>query len=281
MPTMTGMHRAFRFGVVAAPMGDGEQWQRMARRVEELGYSTLLVPDGPRLLSSFPSLAVAASVTRSIRVGSYVIASPLRHPRLAAWEAHSLSVLTGGRFDMGIGTGRPEVVRQAVEEFGQPPTTAGQRLAQVEQTIDCLRELDGDAHTPVLVATGGPRARALAAARADIVTVGGGPLASRQDIARATAELREAAGERADQIALQGNIFVLGDEMPEWTARFLGADAATLIARDSLVMLRGESPRQMADELERRREAFGISYISINAAFMEQMVPVAELLAGT
>jgi alkanesulfonate monooxygenase SsuD/methylene tetrahydromethanopterin reductase-like flavin-dependent oxidoreductase (luciferase family) len=278
---MTGMHRAFRFGVVAAPMGDGEQWQRSARRVEELGYSTLLVPDGPQLLSSFPALAVAATATRTIRVGSFVIASPLRHPRLAAWDAHSLSVLTGGRFDMGIGTGRPEVAEQAVKEFGQPRTTAGQRLAQVGETIDQLRELDGDRHTPVMVATGGPKARALAAAKADIVAVSAGPLASREDMARAVEELLEAAGERADQIELQANLFVLGDEMPEWTARFLGTDAATLIAHDSLVMLRGENPRQMADELLRRREAFGVSYVSINAAFMEQMVPVAELLNGT
>lgn len=277
---MTAMHRAFRFGVVAAPMGDSEQWQRTARRVEELGYSTLLVPDGPQLLSSFPSLAVAACVTRSIRVGSYVIASPLRHPRLAAWDAHSLAVLTGGRFDMGIGTGRPEVAKQAVELFGQPRTTAGQRLAQVEQTIDCLRELDGDQRTPVLVATGGPRARALAAAKADIVAVGVGQFGTREDLAQAVAELREAAAERADQIELQANIFVLGDEMPAWTARFFGTDPATLIAHDSLVMLRGDSPRQMADELERRREAFGVSYVSVNSAFMEQMVPVAELLAG-
>ena len=278
---MTDMHRAFRFGVVAAPIGDGERWQQTARRVEELGYSALLVPDGPQLLSSFPSLAVAASVTRTIRVGSYVIASPLRHPRLAAWDAHSLSVLTRGRFDFGIGTGRPEVARQAVDLFGQPRTTAGQRLAQVERAIDCLRALDGDQRTPVLVATGGPRARALAAAKADIVAVGAGPLASRQDIARAVAGLRETAGERADQIELQMNIFVLGDEMPEWTERFLGTDPATLMAHDSLVMLRGASPRLMADELQRRREAFGVSYISVNAAFMEQMVPVAELLTGT
>jgi alkanesulfonate monooxygenase SsuD/methylene tetrahydromethanopterin reductase-like flavin-dependent oxidoreductase (luciferase family) len=275
------MDRAFRFGVVAAPTGDGELWQRTARRVEELGYSTLLVPDGPQLLSSFPALALAASATAAIRVGSYVLASPLRHPRLAAWEAHSLSVLTGGRFDMGIGTGRPEVAEQAVELFGQPRTTPAQRLAQVEQTIDCLHELDGDRHTPVLVATGGPRARALAAAKADIVAVAAGPLASRQDIVRAVGELREAAGQRADQIELQANLFVVGDEMPEWTTRFLGADAATLIAHDSLVMLRGETPRRMADELQRRREAFGVSYISVNVAFMEQMVPVADLLAGT
>ena len=54
---------------------------------------------------------------------------------------------------------------------------------------------------------------------------------------------------------------------------------ATLIEHDSLLILRG-SPRQMADELERRRDALGISYASVNAAFMEQFAPVIELLAG-
>ena len=36
----------------------------------------------------------------------------------------------------------------------------------------------------------------------------------------------------------------------------------------------------MADELERRRDVLGISYMSVNAAFMEQFSPVIELLAG-
>jgi hypothetical protein len=53
---------------------------------------------------------------------------------------------------------------------------------------------------------------------------------------------------------------------------------ATLIARDSLLILRG-TPAQMADELRRRRDVLGISYFSVNAAFIEQFAPVAELLA--
>ena len=53
--------RGFRFGVVATPEGGPQQWTATARRVEELGYSTLLMPDGVQLLAPFPSLAMAAS----------------------------------------------------------------------------------------------------------------------------------------------------------------------------------------------------------------------------
>lgn len=271
--------RAFRFGVVATPQGGGEAWRSTARRVAELGYATLLMPDGLQLLSPLPSLAVAASVTTALHVGTFVMASPLRTPRAAAWDAHTLSVLTDGRFEFGIGTGRPEAVRQSVELLGLPPTSAAQRLAQLEQTIDHLRELDGDRHTPVLMAAGGPRARAVAAAKADIVTLATAPLTGRDEVARMAAELRDAAGDRAERIELAMNIFVVGEEVPPWMQEFVGADAATLVERDSLTMLRG-STRQMADELRRRRDEFGVSYVSVNSAFVEAMAPVVELLTG-
>lgn len=270
--------KPFRFALQAAPQ-DGGQWLGLARRAEELGYSTLLMPDGLQLPSPLPSLALAAGATTSLRVGTFVLASPLRPPRLAAWDASTLSKLTGGRFDFGIGTGRPEVVEQSAQVTGRPPAGAGERLALVERTIDELRALDGERHTPVLMAAAGPRARALAAAKADIVTLATGPLASRNEVARLTAQVRQAAGDRAGDIELATNIFVIGDEAPPWITQFLQADFATLAAHDSLTLLRG-SPRQMADELERRRETLGISYFIVNAAFITQFAPVVELLAS-
>jgi alkanesulfonate monooxygenase SsuD/methylene tetrahydromethanopterin reductase-like flavin-dependent oxidoreductase (luciferase family) len=269
--------RAFRFAAQAAAQ-DGAQWLALARRAEELGYSTLLMPDGLQLLSPLPALALAAGATTSLRVGTFVLASPLRAPRLAAWDAHSLSVLTDGRFELGIGTGRPEAAAEAVRLLGQPQTTGAQRLALAEQTIDELRALDGQRHTPVMMAVAGPKARAVAAAKADIVTLAIGAVTSREEVARLAGEVRAAAGDRAGRLEFASPIFVVGDEVPAWIGRFLQADMATLIEHDSLLILRG-SPRQMADELERRRDALGISYASVNAAFMEQFAPVIELLA--
>ena len=153
------MGHGFRFALQSTPQ-DQQQWLAVARRAEQLGYSALLTPDGLQLPSPIPALGIAAGATTSLHVGTYVLASPLRAPRLAAWEAHSLSLLSGGRFQLGIGTGRPEVAQQAAELLGQPVTSPAQRLAQVEQTIDDLRALDGERHTPVLIAAAGTHSAA-------------------------------------------------------------------------------------------------------------------------
>jgi probable F420-dependent oxidoreductase len=272
--------RTFRFGAVATPTGTPDEWIATARRVEELGYSSLLMPDGLQLLAPFSSLAVAAHATKALRVGTFVLASPLRPPLGAAWEGHSLAVLSGGRFEFGIGTGRP-AVREFAERIGLPFGTAAQRLQQVGESIDHLRELDGsERHTPVLVAAGGPKAIALAAEKADIVTLAAPPLATRDEMAGMVRTLNDVAGARADDIELAMNLFVVGTEVPPWIQGFIGLDAATLIAHDSLVMLRG-STAEMADELRRRRDTLGVSYVSVNSAFLEQLAPVVEQLAGT
>lgn len=280
------MSSPFRFGVVATPDGGRDRWIATARRVEELGYTTLLMPDGMQrpgpsggvLISAVPALAMAAGVTEKLRVGTFVMASPLRAPMAAAWDAHSLGVLTGGRFDLGIGTGLPSM-KASAERLGQVYGDGAERLARVEETIARLRELDGETHTRVLMAAGGPKSRALAARVADVVTLATKPLSTRDEVAAMAADVRAAAGERADSIEFAMNLFVVGDEVPAWTRGFIGADAATLIEHDSLVMLRG-SVTEMCDELQRRRDAFGTSYISVNGAFFEQLAPVVAKLSG-
>jgi len=115
--------------------------------------------------------------------------------------------------------------------------------------------------------------------KADIVAVSrfSGP---REDATKAARELREKFGERLDDIELATNVFVVGDDVPLWIQQFVGANAATLIARDSLTMLRGNSVAEMADEIQRRRDTLGVSYISVNQVFMEQFAPIVEQLTG-
>src|SRR4029078_4377827 len=97
--------KQFRFGVVGSPT-TGSEWIKTVRQAADLGYSTVLMPDGLQLPSPFPSLAMAAAVA-DIRGGTFVAAAPLRTPRQAAWEAHTLTLRTDGRFECGIWTGRP------------------------------------------------------------------------------------------------------------------------------------------------------------------------------
>ncbi|WP_439381653.1 LLM class flavin-dependent oxidoreductase [Amycolatopsis lexingtonensis] len=268
--------KAFRFGVVAAAQEGGAKWRETALRAEALGYSTLLSPDNLNLPTPTAALAAAAAVTTDLRVGSFVLASPLRTARAAAWEAHSLTAITGGRFELGLGTGLPSM-RQQAEELGLPYGSGQDRLDSVSETVDHVRRLDGDAHTPVMIAAGGPKARVLAAKKADIVTLAGGPLTTREEMAGQITEIRAAAGERDLEIAM--NIWVVGEEVPPWIRGFIGVDAETLIAHDSLAMLRGGADA-MAEELERRREELGVSYFSVNGAFTEQFAPLVARLAG-
>jgi alkanesulfonate monooxygenase SsuD/methylene tetrahydromethanopterin reductase-like flavin-dependent oxidoreductase (luciferase family) len=268
------MNATLRFGVMATPQ-NAAQWRGVAQRVEQLGFSTLLMPDGMQLPSPFPALAVAAGATTRLRVGTFVLAAPLRAPGVAAWDAHTLSLLSDYRFDLGIGTGRPEAVRQAAERLGEPESTAGQRLERVERTLEELRALDGERRTPVLMAIGGPRAQRVAAAHADMVTIAVGPLGPRDEVAARVREVREAAAGRTVLLAL--NVFVVGDTTPPGLERFIGASAEELRRRDSLAWL-PDDPAAMHEELERRVSELGLSYAIVNAAFMDAVAPVAAEL---
>src|SRR6266853_3662557 len=128
--TATRGTRPFRFGVVAPLRTDLPTWRARVRRIADAGYSTLLMPDVPQWQPApGPTLAFAAALA-NLRVGTWVYASPLRPPWMTAWEAHSLSVLTDGRFEMGIGTGRPGIADQ-LRELGLPGTPVSQRSSQV------------------------------------------------------------------------------------------------------------------------------------------------------
>src|SRR5262252_140418 len=80
MPFTT--HHPFRFGVLAAYAPSRTAWVNQATQAESLGYSTLLIPDRTSMgiLAPIPALAVAASATSTLRVGSYVFCNSYRHP---------------------------------------------------------------------------------------------------------------------------------------------------------------------------------------------------------
>jgi alkanesulfonate monooxygenase SsuD/methylene tetrahydromethanopterin reductase-like flavin-dependent oxidoreductase (luciferase family) len=212
-----------------------------------------------------------------LRLGTFVLAAPMRPPRSAAWEGHSLTALTGDRFEFGIGTGRPDA-RAEVAQLGLPWGTGAQRLDLVRDTVAHLRRPDGDRHTPVLMAASGPQAITLAAAEADIVTLAVPPRTAREEVRRLAGELRGLAGDRDPELAM--NAFLVGDAVPPWAERILGADPALPAVEDTMAVLRG-GVVEMADELRRRRDSLGVSYIVVGEAFADDLAPVVELLAGT
>jgi alkanesulfonate monooxygenase SsuD/methylene tetrahydromethanopterin reductase-like flavin-dependent oxidoreductase (luciferase family) len=269
----TGGARPFRFGVVAPLRTDLPAWKDQVRRIADSGFSTLLMPDVQQWQPApGPTLAVAATLS-DLRVGTWVYASPLRPPWSMAWEAHSLSVLTEGRFEMGIGTGRPGM-EDELRELGLPVLTPGQRLSQVRDTVTSLRELDApDLHTPVVMAVRGPKAQAMAADLADTVTFATFPGDSRAEIMRLAAEFRA----RHD-LELACHVAVVGDAVSPFMAP-PDTDPAALRAADSLLVLPSDPPAA-TEEILRRREEGGFSYIVVGANAADALAPVVAELTG-
>jgi len=249
------MTRPFRFGVVAPLATDLPTWRDRVRGIADRGYSTLLTPDVPQWRPApGPTLAIAAALT-DLRVGTWVYASPLRQPWMTAWEAHSLSVLTEGRFEMGIGTGRPGI-EDELRDRGLPVVPPGERLAQVHETVRALRYLDGPGlHTPVVMAVRGPKAQALAAEVADTVTFAQLPGEPRAEVTRLARDFRAIR-----DVELANHVSVIGDTRAPFMAP-PDTDPAALRAADSLAFL-PDDPAAAAEEIQRRREEIGFSYFA-------------------
>ena len=86
--------------------------------------------------NSFISLAAAAGATRSIRLLSSIVLTPLYPPALLAKLGAALSVASGGRYDMGVGVGGE--IPNEFEACGIPVT---QRGARTDEALEVLRLL--------------------------------------------------------------------------------------------------------------------------------------------
>jgi alkanesulfonate monooxygenase SsuD/methylene tetrahydromethanopterin reductase-like flavin-dependent oxidoreductase (luciferase family) len=265
--------RPFRFGVVAPVRTDLPSWRDQVRSIADSGYSTLLMPDVQQWQPApGPTLAVAATLAPDLRVGTWVYASPLRAPSSVAWEAHSLSVLTEGRFEMGIGPGRPGMEGE-LRQLGLPAATPAERLSQVRDAVQALRDLDGpDLHTPVVVPALGPKSWALATDIADTI-IATSPSDTRAEIV----QLASAARATRD-VELALHVSVIGDAVSAFMAA-PDTNPAELRAADSLRVLPSD-PKAAVEELLERREQGGFSYIVIGANAAGAFAPVVAELSG-
>jgi probable F420-dependent oxidoreductase len=307
--------RRFRFGAQISFAGSAEEWSAKARRVEELGYATLCVPDHfDDQLAPFPALTAAAAATSTLRVGTLVLDNDYRHPLVAAKEAATVDVLSGGRFELGMGAGW---LASDYEQSGIPCDPAGVRIDRLEEGVAVVKGLLAGGkfsfagahytvtghpgtprpvqrpHPPILIGGGGRRILSLAGREADIVSVNFdlrsgsvGPQVGATATAAATAEklrwVREAAGARFEDIELSHSLYLtMVTDDREAAAGGLGVGFG-LTAEEVLAMPNfaiGTAP-QIADELERRRDELGFSYVVVGAECYEAMAPVVARLAG-
>jgi len=106
-----------------------------------MGYATLLMPDGLKYtLAPLPALVAAAAATRSLRVGTYVIDNDFRNPVLLAKDAATVDLLSGGRFELGIGVGRPAAAEDN-RMLGIPFDSGAVRVERLSESLALLKAL--------------------------------------------------------------------------------------------------------------------------------------------
>jgi probable F420-dependent oxidoreductase len=293
----------FRFGVVAAQAGSGQAWQDKARRIESLGFATLVLPDTLQYsLSPFPALAAAAAATRTLRVGTYVLANDYRHPVMLAKEAATLDFVSGGRLELGIGAGRPASAADNAM-LGLPFDSGSVRVNRLSEAISIVKPLlagetvdfNGTYYTtskasiapapvqvavPILIAASQPRLLKLAAREADIITLAIQPEDGETQVAERIERIRDAAGDRFSQVAININLMAVGGQVPRQIHMTRGAEAAQQLAEsDAIPVLKGTT-EEMCERLEWLRDKFAISYVVVADQLMDALAPVVDKLAG-
>jgi probable F420-dependent oxidoreductase len=270
--------RPFRFGAVVGTPDDLARWPTMAQEVESLGYTTLLLPDTLGTPSPFAGLAAAAVVTTTLRVGSWVLASPYRTVGEVVRDASTLQALSGGRFELGIGAGRPGGERDA-EDLGMVWGSPGARVDRVEQVITAVREQVSPVPR-IVVAGSGPRMMRIAGAGADTLAIAVSPVADAEAVREVTHRARQAAGDRTAELELSLQITGFGDQIPEWISQRMGMTAADLVAAGAAGVLSGDIPEAVAS-LRHLREVAGVSYITVPGGFARALAPLVQELTGT
>jgi probable F420-dependent oxidoreductase len=295
------MPNPFRFGVVSSGMGRGRDgWIDLARRAEALGYATLLMPDRPSLGGPAPiaALATAATATTTLRVGSYVFANDYRHPVILAREAATLDVLSGGRFELGLGAG---VGHGEYEQLGLPFDPPGVRVSRFEEALRLIKRLFTEdrvsfsgsyysvkdlpglprpvqqPHPPIFVGSSGKRMLTFAAREAQMIAptlkyTPQGPDPTDVSLDEKVGWIRAAAGDRFAGIELcQTRYDIAVSDSPAPLAQQAGGPP---IPKRPLTI------DQAVVALEDERARYGFSYIQISDAQVENFAPVVARLAG-
>ncbi|WP_043647127.1 LLM class flavin-dependent oxidoreductase [Nocardia thailandica] len=258
---------SLRFGIVPDARS-GKEWVAAVRAAEERGYDTVLAPDTLFTPSPFPLLAAAAAVTSDIRLRTNVVAAPLRSAAETVRETAALRLLSDGRFELGIGSGRPQAEQEA-QRLGRPWPSAARRRDQVIEVIGAVRS-QVDPAPPIVVAAAGPRMLAVAAAHADRVLLAAAPSATESELADLIATAR-AHTDRPLPCTLQ--IAGIGDRLPYWLRHHLGHTPADLRARGAAALLPSD-PRAALDTLLRRRETHGIDEVVVPGELADAFDPI-------
>jgi probable F420-dependent oxidoreductase len=308
----------FRFGVSVWHAPSRAEWIAKARKIEDLGYSSLMLPDHllTERVAPMPALVSAAEATKRILVGTYVLNNDLRHPVVLAREAAAVDLLTDGRLQLGLGAGWNKA---EYDQAGLTFNRGGIRVERLAEAVVIIRRLlageqvtfagrhyrvSGHVlaplpvqkpHPPIIIGGKGPRLLTLAAQQADIVGLtgmtfrrGGTELDNSGWTGSAVDEcialIRAAATEerfaRLELNALVQRVVVSDDRRGAVEAlnRVWPQLSAADILENPYVLV--GTVDQIVQDLCARRARWGISYYVVHEPYMDAFAPVVARLAG-
>ena len=307
--------RPFRFGVNMWHGPTRAEWAAKARRVEDLGFDTLTVPDHlTDLMAPMPAALAAADATKHLRIGTNVLNNDLRHPLLVAREAATIDVLSNGRFQLGLGAGS---IQAEYQQAGIAFDSGGTRVARLGEAVTIIKGLLASENVtfagrhyqvtghaiaplplqrplPILIGGNGPRLLTLAAHQADIVGLSGitfRPSGAPPDLSawkvsaveQRVQLIRNAAGERCDRIELNvlvQRVVITEDRhgaAEELTRRWPQLSVDDILASPYVLI---GTVDQIAEHLQVRRERWGFSYYVVFEPYIDAFAPVVARLAG-
>ena len=309
------MPKPFRFGVQIAQATSAADWRDKARKLEDLGYSTLFMPDhfGDEL-APMPAIAMAAADTTTLKIGALVFDNDYKHPAILAKESATIDLLCDGRLELGIGAGWMKTDYDALGISYDPPAVRVDRFEEALKVIKgCLtgekftyhgehyRITDytsfpkpAQAHLPILIGGGGKRVLSIAAREADIIGINPNLRAGEIGLDAATDSLaeqtdkklgwvRDAAGARLDDIEIQMRFFitkVTDDRMGLANAIAPGFGVTPEAALESGATLVG-TETEIIEQLHQRRERWGLSYVIVGDENIDEFGPIVAKITGT
>lgn len=171
-----------------------KKWIKTVQQIEELGYSTVFQADhfGTKDYDPIVLLSSAATATKKLNLGTLVLDVDYRHPVILAKTAAALHLLTGGRFEFGIGAGWEEIDYQMAGITFDKPIMRIKRLDEALTIINSMwmnekttfqgenykvkdmvkaGELPHGDHPKIMIGGGSKRLLSVAGRHADIVGI--------------------------------------------------------------------------------------------------------------
>jgi len=263
-------------------------------------------------VAAIPAMAYAAAVTKTINIGCRVFCIDYYNPMVLIKSAMTIDMLSGGRLELGLGAGWLQGEYDAIDLQFDEPKVRIDRLGDMVEGIkafcgDGPAEVNNDtihwqgfegvpkpvSKPPIMIGGGSPRILRLAGREADIVSLNfnnrsgmigpDGVRSSSEELTKKKVDwVREGAGDRFDALEIEIGAyftFVLDDAKPTVKnfAQMFGYSEEDMRKHPHALF---GSVNTICEELERRRELHGISYITVGQDAMQAFAPVVERLSG-